>query len=311
MNTTTDQKKRGRRGWGMLFLTFLTLTGTIVIQAIGQIIAGVNMKDNLMLFAMTSQLIAAGSAALGMLLLGGIAWVRPARTDILTAFRTCWPILAADAAILVFACGSFVFDGGSVAPDWLSNFVLVAIMCLGIGISEEFLFRGIILNGILAVSGKSHRGTMLAVMITSVLFGWAHVDLSTDLGDPLLATQAVLKIIQTALFSIIMCSIVLRTRRLGGASLIHGLSNYLLMIPSVVLAGEGLSINYVSSGDAGVEAIITYVVVIAFYLPFAIKGLRQLHRERVTCRGAFMERRLQKLDGSAAAVLPSGMPNAA
>ena len=286
MNTQTSiRKQKGKSGWGILALAFATLVGTTILQIIGYVISYVCTRTEALPFTTMSQLFTAGSMVLGMLVLGGIAWIRPSREDII--------------------------EGASVSPNWLPNLTITLVLCLGIGIAEEFLFRGIILNGILAVSGKSHRGTMIAVAITSLLFGLVHVSLSTDFAEPLLAVQAVLKIVQTALFSICMCSIVLRTHRLGGVSLLHGLTDFLLLVPSLALAGESLTVNYVHSGEDGMMSIVVYLVIIAFYLPFAIKALRQMHRERVAYRGVFFERAAKRRNSGNTPTLTEGMANAA
>ncbi len=312
MNTQTSiRKQKGKSGWGILALAFATLVGTTILQIIGYVISYVCTRTEALPFTTMSQLFTAGSMVLGMLVLGGIAWIRPSREDIRVTFRTYWPIIAADVAIVLFACGEYIIEGASVSPNWLPNLAITLVLCLGIGIAEEFLFRGIILNGILAVSGKSHRGTMIAVAITSLLFGLVHVSLSTDFAEPLLAVQAVLKIVQTALFSICMCSIVLRTHRLGGVSLLHGLTDFLLLVPSLALAGESLTVNYVHSGEDGMMSIVVYLVIIAFYLPFAIKALRQMHRERVAYRGVFFERAAKRRNSGNTPTLTEGMANAA
>lgn len=298
----TTTKKLNRKGWKVLFLALLAIIGTIVAQVIGYIVAlGLHIPENSLAFTTVVQMLSAGSAALAMVVLGGAAWLRPSKKDVREMFRIGWPIIAVSAAILLFAGVSFVVEGSSVASDWLSNLAITAVICLGIGVAEEVMYRGVLLNAVLAVTGRSHRGTMVGVVIISILFGFAHVSVITDFADPLLATQAILKIIQTGLFSILMCSVVLRTHRLGGAALFHGLSDFLIMIPTLVMAGEQLTTNYVSAGDEGVTTIVAYLVIIAFYLPLAIKAWRRMHHEQVTYRGAFMEHASTHKD----AVLPA------
>ncbi len=305
----TPQQAINRKGWKVLFLAMLALAGTFVLQVVGLITTlFLRLPEESLAFTTIAQSLAAGSALLGMLVLGGVAWLKPSRADVRDALRTGWPILAADAVLLVITTASFFAEGATVTPDWLPNLALTAFLCLCIGIAEEVLYRGIILNAILAVMGRSHRGTMGAIAIVSVLFGFAHVSIDTDFATPLLAAQAVLKIIQTGLFSVILCGIVLRTHRLGGAALFHGLSDFLLMVPTLVLVGEQLSTSYVSTGEEGITAIVVYLATIALYLPFAISAIRRMRRERTTYRGVFMEHAPTAHDDegpSAQAALPS------
>lgn len=295
----TPSKALNRKGKIVFFLALLALAGSFVIQAIGLIVVALlhmtlNMTGSNLQDIATYEAFAAGSVVLGMLLLGGASWLKPSREDAAYTWRKVWPILAVDVVLMGIVCGSYVFEGAQIVPDWLSNLALTAAICLCVGVFEEFLFRGLILNGLLAVLGKTHHGTMITIAVTSLLFGLFHVNISTNFATPLLATQAVLKIAQTGLFSVILCGIVLHTHRLGGVSLFHCLSDFLLMVPSLVLMGESLSTKYVNSGDQGYEAIIVYLVCIAFYLPFVIKTLRTMHRERLTYRGAFMEKAVKQ-----------------
>lgn len=307
----SPERSLNRRGWKILVLSLLTLVGTLIIQIVGfVVVALVHVPEEGLSGIALYQAFAAGGVVLGMVLLSGTAWLRPSREDVSYMWRRGWPILAGDVALLLFMLGELIAEGATISPDWFFNLVLTAAVCIGIGIFEELMFRGIVLNGLLAVTGKSHRGTMAAVVVTSLFFGIAHIDIMTDFSDPLLAAQAVLKIVQTGLFSIVVCEIVLRTHRLGGASLFHGLSDFLLMFPSLVLVGENLSVNYVSSGQEGVESIVVYLVVIAFYLPFAIRALRGMRRDRLAYRGVFMEKRESKREASSLGSFEKGSRSA-
>ena len=213
-------------------LSLFAIIGVLVMQVVAYITALIlHLPEDGLAFTAVAQTVFAGSAALAMAALGGAAWLRPSKDDVKQMFRMGWPIIAADAALLLFAGIGLVYEGASIASGWLPNLAITALLCLCIGIAEEVLYRGILFNAVLAIVGKSHRGTMAGVAIISLL-GLAHVSLTTDFASPFLALQAVLKIVQTGLFSVIMCSVVLRTHRLGGVSLFHGLSDFLLIVPT-------------------------------------------------------------------------------
>lgn len=308
----TPEKKLNRTGWKVLFLSLLALAGALVVQVVGYITAVLlNVPEEGLAFVTIAEAITAGTTAVAMIALGGATWLKPSWADVKEMFRTGWPIVAANVALLVFAGISFVTEGSTLATDWLPNLAVTTFLCLCIGISEEVMYRGVLLNAVLAVTGRSHRGTMAAIAIISLLFGLAHVSITTDFATPFLATQGVLKIIQTGLFSVIMCSVVLRTHRLGGVSIFHGLSDFLLMVPTLVMAGEQLTTNYVSAGDEGISTIVLYLVIIAFYLPMAIRALRKMHREHVTYRGVFMEHASTTQQHAQLPAAPANTPNAA
>lgn len=302
----TPEAALNRKGRTVLLLSLLASAGAFVIQVLGFIaVMFLKLPEDSLATTTIIQGFSAGAGILGMLALGGASWLGTSREDLTDAFRTSRIIVIADILIFGISLVSIAIEGSQIAPDWPINLALTALVCLGIGIAEEAAFRGIYLNGILAVAGKSHRGTMWGVAITSLLFGLAHVDLSSDFAEPLLAAQAILKIAQTGLLSVIFCSVVMRTRRLGGVALVHGLSDFLLMAPSVVLIGENLDPQYVSTGEEGISSIILYSVIIAIYLPIAIKAIRRMRQEQVTYRGAFMERAVREYEASLATGTPA------
>jgi hypothetical protein len=150
--------------------------------------------------------------------------------------------------------------------------------------------RGIVFNGLLATMGSTHKGVVRAIIVTSVLFGLAHVDFETDFVDGLSVIQALLKTCQTGMYSFMLCVIMLRTHRLGGVSLFHGFDDFVLVMPSIALFGEALDTEYVVQGDDAIPTIMYYLVIIALYLPFVVKSGLELRRGQDVTRGAFMEK---------------------
>ena len=126
-------------------------------------------------------------------------------------------------------------------------------------------------------------------MLTSFFFGCAHVDFSTDFAEPLMVAQGICKIIQTGMYSILLCVIVLRTHKLGGASLFHGFDDFILIFPSVAIFNQEMSTEYVTGGDEALSSVIFYLIIIALYLPFTVKALLELHRGQDVYRGVFLE----------------------
>ena len=144
--------------------------------------------------------------------------------------------------------------------------------------------------------GGTHRGVIAAVLVTSASFGLAHIDTTTDFVDLLSAVQAVLKVTQTGMYSILLCTIVLRTRKLGGVSLFHAFDDFVLLLPGLVIFGEPFDLDYVVEGESAWPAILNYLIVIALYMPFVVKSLRELHRGQDVYRGVFMEGRIARLE---------------
>lgn len=105
------------------------------------------------------------------------------------------------------------------------NFKNAIIMGLGAGITEELIFRGIILPGVMT-HFKRHQGMWYAIIITSVVFGMAHMVNLTK--QPLEAT--ILQGINAVALGLVLAAIYLRTRSLIFPMLIHATNDYVSTI---------------------------------------------------------------------------------
>ena len=280
-----------RPGFSRFVLSLLAYGAVFFFESLAIIpILVFNISDSSLMYSILFEYAGVVAAVAAFVLLGGLAWLMPSIRDVLFTFRFGWWCMALSVLFMGYDIYSYTLEGLSIAPGAFMRVIELAVLCLGIGILEECLFRGIVFNGLLALIGDTHRGVVWSVMITSVIFGLAHVSVSDDFASPLMAVQAVLKITQTGMYSILLCVIVLRTRKLGGVSLFHGLDDFLIMLPGIVLYNESVDTEYVTTGDDAIPTIIFYLIVIALYLPFTIKALLALRRDKDVYQGVFMER---------------------
>lgn len=255
--------------------------------AIGAMLAGLS-DDSLGSYIITEWAGAAAAVA-GVWLLRGRRLLQGSRSDVGYTFRFGWWCLVVSVALIAYDFVLYLIDDTAIVADWPQRLVEVTLFCLAVGVVEECLFRGLLFNGLLAVFGRTDRGVMTAIVLTSIAFGCAHVDVSSDFATPLMAVQALLKATQTGIYSVMLCTIFLRTRRLGGVSLYHGIDDLLLIAPSVALYGEPFDTEYVMTDEDALPTIGLYLVVIALYLPALIKSVRELQRGNLAWRGGFME----------------------
>ncbi len=292
-------------GRGKLVLSLLVLAGVMFVEVLSVIVV---IKLGISLDSLWGSIIPEASGAvaavIGMVIMGGKSWAGTSRHDLAVTLRFGWWCLAISVGLMGWELVSYMTEGTAVAADWPIRLAQCLIYCLAIGVLEEFMFRGLLMGGMLAAFGGTHRGVVCTVMCISLFFGLAHVDLSTDFVDVLTSAQAVLKIIQTGMYSILLCVIVLRTKRLGGVSIFHGLDDFLLIAPGIALFKEPIDVEYVVEGEEGLYSIVFYLVVIALYLPFTIKALRELHRGQDICRGPFMEKELARIQMTVSPEMP-------
>lgn len=293
----TEERALRRLGVRVLLGSVLGLLAAFLFQIFGVIGMGVVGAEDegsalgLAIFECAGAL----GAVIVMIALGGRSWVSTSREDMATTWRFSWGVLVASILFGIAGCVISLVDGEPITSDWYLTAPLVTLGCLGIGVMEEFMFRGIVFNGLLAVMGGTHRGLMAAIALVSVLFGVAHLDFTLDFNEPIMWVQAILKVVQTGMYSVILCTVVLRTRRLGGVSLFHGLDDLCVMLPAAALFGESLEAEYVSSGDDAIYSVVFYLVVCVMYLPFVVKSLRALKRDGDVYRGVFFEHALERM----------------
>ena len=295
-----DDKTLVRKGRVKLLLSVLALGAITVAEVVAfLVVMFLNIPYESLWTDVIIECLGAAVAMACVLLLGGRSLVSTSRDDVAYTFRFGWWCLAISLVLMVLELVWGFEDGSPIASDWLPRLLETVLLCLGIGILEEFMFRGIVFNGLLATMGSTHKGVVCAIIITSVLFGFAHVDFATDFVDGLSVVQALLKVCQTGMYSFLLCVILLRTRRLGGVSLFHGFDDFVLVMPSIALFGEALDTEYVVQGDDALPTIMYYLVIIALYLPFVIKSGLELRRGQDVTRGAFMEKYLAQQQGQA------------
>ncbi|MBQ9005074.1 MAG: CPBP family intramembrane metalloprotease, partial [Atopobiaceae bacterium] len=156
--------------------------------------------------------------------------------------------------------------------------------------NEEGMFRGLLFGGLLARLGERKNGIWWAVIISSVAFGCAHVTLDDfDPNNLLTFAQGFLKVVQTGIYAVMLCAVVLKTKNLVGAMLVHAIDDWLLFVVAIGLFGEPLETEYVSAdSEEGLATIIFYLIIIALYLPTFIKALREIKRIQAPQFGPFV-----------------------
>lgn len=286
------------------FLAVILLMGAAfsaqVVATAGVLMSGMDMST-----PWTSLLIELSSMVVvvcGMAAMARRSWLEPSRDDFSVTLHFGWWLMLVSLAVMVWDVSIYLQEGAALADDWPARALGCLAYCLSIGITEEFTYRGLLLGGLLALFGKTHRGVVVSVLVTSLCFGLAHVDFLSDLSSLLSVTQAVLKVLQTGVYSVVLCVIVLRSRHLWGASALHALDDFLILLPSMGLYADGFAVDYVIEGSAGHSVVALYLIIIALYLPSMIKALRELRRGQDVYRGPFMEVEVARAQAEAARV---------
>lgn len=235
-------------------------------------------------------------ALLIMLLLfaiGGTSLIRFKGKGIDFTFKKSILYLAPGVLLFASTVIGALFSDGSMQPDWFIMLVQATIFYLLLGIFEEGLFRGVILQALLAKMGKSRRGLIGAVALGGFLFGFVHILLTWfQTGVDLSALglmQALLKTLSAGMAGFFFGAIYLKTRNLWGIALVHGLSDFLLMAGSLIFFGTN-SVSYVSSDPAqAMSSLVINSVFIVVYMPLIVSALRELRAIELPSPGFYEE----------------------
>ena len=277
--------RKPRSGWGKLIggllLGFVAYLGGALV---GLLISWTTGADPLL----TIEVSCAVVASLCCLMLGGrqlLTWDK-------AAFRECfsklWWMFIPILFFVQLTLTSSLVTGASLDPNWPLNILYLLVFTAAVGLFEEALFRGLLLHGLLARMGTTQRGLVGALVISSLLFGMAHISPgSVDFGDGLQVAQAILKICQAGLLGFVFAVFSAKQNRIYGVGLMHALTDFLILFVPDALMGPITETSYVSDGSDGNVIVVMYLVYIALYLPAAIIAWRSLKGFSQPLRGAF------------------------
>jgi membrane protease YdiL (CAAX protease family) len=195
-------------------------------------------------------------------LLWRLGWLAPSRVTVwgsLSAWAVALVVLAYDLVTTTYA----LF--GSVSMPGLSDPVLsasAAANALATGLIEEIPFRGLILYALLRHWGNTRRGTIVAVLYSSLLFGGIHV-VHILFGRPV--PQAILVAVSATLTGIVYAALVLRLRTIWTAVALHGVTNAVVTMRALEMPGYA-------------EPVSGLGLLIAFQLPLVAYGAYLIYK---------------------------------
>lgn len=114
---------------------------------------------------------------------------------------------------------------------WIRLAVYDFILCIGVGLFEETLLRGIVLNGFIKLLPKNRIGLYAAVAISSTLFGVAHI-VGVSIGSSENVSQVIIwmigKVIYTGIGGVVYATIYLKTRNIWICAILHAVYDFIL-----------------------------------------------------------------------------------
>ncbi len=268
------------------------LLGGGLLYGLGQVWGLWKTTDGYLVTMLPLELGGVIAAVIACHALGGASLMRPQLASIVDTFhRLRWLVVVSGLEValqlLAFTTGDYF-----LSPNWPLYLLHILLLCMMIGMFEEIVFRGIILNGLLAPLGERRDGVLKALLISSLLFGAAHlIGQDTDWSDRLQATQAILKVAQTGVLGFVFGVCAIHQRNLTGVAVFHGFTDFVLMVLPYMLSGpEQGEVQYVTAdSQAAMTTIVMYSVLIALYIPALVTAMRTLRQEQLPQCGEFMD----------------------
>ncbi len=200
-----------------------------------------------------------------LLLVWRLGWLEASGVGRLGS-RQVW--LIALTGLIYFACASLYSFYGKIAFDFSSLIRLPAahtavLTHLTASLSEEILFRGVILCGLARVWGNTTRGMIWSVVLTSLLFAVLHITQVFTHGVSL--PSVLLLTVEAWVISIWWGALVLRGGSIWPAVMLH-------FVVNAVVAIQGLTVSLIES------EIRAYTQILWFSVPLGMLGIGLLVR---------------------------------
>ncbi len=202
------------------------------------------------------------AAACVLLLVWRLDWLKTSGIARLGR-RQVW--LLALVGLVYFAGANLYSFYGRVALDFpdLRTSGTVVLTTLAGGVSEEILFRGLVLCALILAWGRTRRGVIGSVLLSSLLFAVLHI-LQVFTGG-MSGASIFLLISQTCIISIWWAALVLLAGSVWPAVMLHFVGN-------AVVALQGCSVSMIEPG------VLAYSRAFWFSLPLGILAIGLLVR---------------------------------
>lgn len=135
------------------------------------------------------------------------------------------------------------------------DFLLFALNCLSIGLFEEIIFRGIVFSVLAGLFSKDRKGFLKTYVVSSVVFGLAHLLNGFSLGT-------ILQVGYTILTGGLFAFCLIKTKNILCCALVHGVYNFC----GLLFDSQGLGNGIVFDTATVVTMLIVSIVVGVFVL---------------------------------------------
>ena len=151
-------------------------------------------------------------------------------------------------------------EGKTLQPFYLIAVFAVYMIC--IGLAEEFIFRGIIADLLLKKFGTSKSGIWMAVFVSGILFGLAHLVniLVSDIEGVLV------QVVIASMMGMVFAAIYYRCGNIWAVVMIHILNDFAADITNGLFGGGTLTDSISEYSPVKLIACIPYIIILFILL---------------------------------------------
>lgn len=135
--------------------------------------------------------------------------------------------------LLIIAISVFIVNLPSIFDPALnaSNLITLVLFCISIGLYEEFLCRGWLLNEFLEKYGSTRKQVITSIIISAIIFGVMHISNIWVGGQTVVET--IMQIIQATAVGVLFGAVYYRSKNIWAVVFLHGFYDFALFLGTV------------------------------------------------------------------------------
>ncbi|WPC40476.1 type II CAAX endopeptidase family protein [Clostridium sp. JS66] len=145
----------------------------------------------------------------------------------------------------------------------LSQILMFIAAMAGVGMSEEFIFRGTILNLLMDRFGKTSKGIYAAIILSSVIFGIAHI---TNVFSGVLLKSAFIQAVGAGVLGALLAAIYVRSKNIWVVAMLHAFIDFSALIGSGFFGTTSVASEINSYGYIKLIGCLIYLIPVLFLL---------------------------------------------
>ena len=205
-----------------------------------------------------------------LLLLKGIKEVGFRKSNIWKGLYLGWFFLAA--GVILFVSSYIGVDKTTLSSPSFGKLLAFTCVVFFVGVFEEVLCRGIILNTMINQWGHTKNGIIKSIIFSSLLFGLAH--LINLIANPILIIATFSQIVYAFLHGILYASVYVRCRNLWAVIILHAVYDWLALGLYIFTPVQ----DVIVSKDTSIESALMNILL---SIPYALIGLYLVRKKKV------------------------------